>query len=197
VLFVVAEFLNLCVQSVLLKFEFLRLVTQDFVFDLRLQTKHCLFEEGEQATRAVKLVDQLVAFFKEFGGNDVFDVLGGILNSSLQVRDLLVFQIDHLQVVFFFLTEEIRATLEFLLPINDDFPAECRQGLIEVSNSEDDTRSTCQCLYLRAPIAQLGQELLNKAQLLYQVEMRLYVNLVVESRSKLLERVDAHLDLGL
>lgn len=66
-LLIVIELLNLEIELVLLKLELLGLVCQDLLLDLGLEAVHGLLEKNEQSTCAVKLVDELVAFFEELG----------------------------------------------------------------------------------------------------------------------------------
>ena len=139
----------------------------------------------------------MVTFFEELGRNYVFNVLRLVLYPSFQVRNVLILQVEQVHVVFFLLAKQIRATLEFLLAINDDFTAEDLQRVVEILDREDDARSTRQCLNISPAIPQLCQEFLHEAKLLNHVQMTLDINLVVESCSELLEWVDSHLDLWL
>ena len=96
-----------------------------------------------------------------------------------------------------FLSEQIGATLELLFAVDDNFAAEDVQRCTEVSMSKHVSWSTSQCLYLRASVSQLGQELLYKAEFNCYVEVTLNVHPVVECRGELLERMNSHLDLCL
>ena len=117
------------------------MLTKDLVADLCLHTKHSLLEKDEQAACAVKLVDELVAFLEESRRNYVLNILGCVLDPSLQISDPLVLDIDHVQVVLLLLAEEITATLQLFFAVCDQFSAEVLEGLIEVSPDKDDART--------------------------------------------------------
>ena len=165
VLMIVFQLLDLRVQGVLLQLKLLRLLPDHFVPDLALEPVHRLLEEDQQARRAVKLVDQLVALFEELGRDDVLNIPRRVLDAPLHIRDPLVLDVDQVQVVLLLLGEEVAAALELLLAVNDDLSAEVLHCVVEVLHREHNARTRSQCLNLGAPIAQLGEELLHEAQL--------------------------------
>ena len=169
VTFVVVKLFDLGVQGILLQFELLGLLTEDFSADLGLQAKHVLLEENEEAAGAVELVNQLVAFLEELGGDRVLDVLGLALHPAIQIFELLVLDIELMQEVLLLLEEEVAAALELLLAVGDDAAAESLDCVVEVLLGEYDAGARSQRLHLRAPIRHLGEELLDGAKLLAQI----------------------------
>lgn len=195
-LLVVIQLFDLGVQSILLQLEFLGLLAKNFIANFTFETIHGLLEEDQQSACAVELVDELIAFLEQARRDDVFNVLRLVLDALIELTNLLILHIDQVQVVLFFLTEEIAVRFELMHAICDEFAAETLDSIVEVLASEDNTRATSQSLNLRSTIGQLGQEVLYKAKLLHHIEVLIRVNLVIECGRKLLERMDAILDLG-
>lgn len=168
-LLVVLKFLDLCVESVLLELEFLGLVIQDLLLDLRLESEHGLLEHNEKSAGAVKLVDQLIAFLKELGRDNVLDVLCLVLEPSVHVSDLLVFDVHEMHVVLFLLCESITTYFELFLAISDYIATEVLNSIVKVFPREDHTRPWSQRFHLSTPIGQLSQEDLHGFQFFDQV----------------------------
>ena len=99
--------------------------------------------------------------------------------------------------MLFLLEGQVAPTLELLFPVDDDLSAEALDSVVEVLAGEDYARARRQSLHLRASIAQLGQELLHKAELDHHVKVALDIDPVEESCRKLLEWVDSELEFGL
>ena len=99
--------------------------------------------------------------------------------------------------MLFLLEGQVAPAFELLFPVDYDLSAERLDGVIKVLSCEDYARARRQSLHLRAPITQLGQELLYKAELDHHVEVALDIDPVEESCRKLLEWVDSELELGL
>jgi len=180
-----------------LQLEFLSLLAQNLILDLAFKAVHRLLEQDQKSARAIQLVDELVTLFKEASRDDVFDVFRLVLNAAVQLADFLILHVDGVQVVLFFLAGQISARFELLLAIGDNLSAEVLNCIVEVLPSEDYTGARCECFDLGAAIGELGQELLHEVQFLDHVKVLVWIDFVVESRRKLLEWVDAHLDLGL
>ena len=67
--------------------------------------------------------------------------------------------------------------------------AEDRKALIEVFHREDNTWTGCQSVHFCAAVAEAGQKLLDEAQLVDNVEMAEFIDVLEERRGELLLRV--------
>jgi len=108
VLLVVCEPLDCSVKFIFLKAELLMLLTYNLVENLLFKPVHGLLEQDEESARVVQLVDELVALLEELGADQILHVLGSIVESSLHVRDLLIFDVDQPPIVVFLLAKGVR-----------------------------------------------------------------------------------------
>lgn len=99
--------------------------------------------------------------------------------------------------MLFLLEEEIAPTFQLLLAVDNHLAAEVLDCVVKVLLGKDDTGAGRQRLDLRAAIAKLSKELLHESEFVDHIEVLVGVDSVVKGRRKLLERVDAELDLRL
>ena len=107
VLLIVIELLNRRVKSILLKFEFVALLAQNLIPNFLFQPEHRLLKKCQQTTLRVLLINQLISLFEKFGCNQIFHVFARCFNTPPHVINLAIFQVYHIQIMFFFLNEQV------------------------------------------------------------------------------------------
>ena len=158
-------------NRVIFRMEFFGELLLDLFTHVSLHEVVVILQGSKFAICHIQLIDDLIALCTHLAIDDDVDVAQELLTLSAVIDDFHIFEIDHVPVL---VTHDLRclSTLpEILFTVLDRLLAEDGDAFVEIFHREDDTRSTGKCVYLRAPIPQSSQELLNKANFVHYVQM--------------------------